>query len=68
MAWVSVPDLTVHAPEQTYTHLGRTERGGRVRFASGGYCSDVEFDEDGLVTDYPGLARRLTGSAGRSQP
>lgn len=68
MTWVSVPDLTVHASPQTYTHLRRTEHGGRVRFASGDYRSDVEFDADGLVIDYPGLARRLSWSAGRPRP
>lgn len=68
MAWVSVPDLTVHASPQTYTHLRRTERGARVRFASGDYRSDVEFDEDGLVIDYPGLARRLSWNPGRPRP
>lgn len=64
MAWVSVPDLTVHASEQTYTHLGRTESGARVRFASGGFRSDLEFDGEGLVIDYPGLAHRHAPGAG----
>ncbi|KOG29278.1 putative glycolipid-binding domain-containing protein [Streptomyces resistomycificus] len=56
MAWVSVPGLTVEPSRQTYTHLGR----GLVGFASGDFRSDLEFDEDGCVVDYPGLARRLT--------
>jgi hypothetical protein len=56
MAWVSVPDLTVEPSRQTYTHLGR----GLVRFSSGDFRRDLEFDEDGCVVDYPGLARRLT--------
>jgi hypothetical protein len=30
-----------------------------VRFASGDFRSDLEFDEDGCVIDYPGMARRL---------
>ncbi|MCX4821201.1 putative glycolipid-binding domain-containing protein [Streptomyces sp. NBC_01142] len=68
MAWVAVPDLTVHASRQTYTHLTRTESGALVRFASGEYRSDLEFDMDGLVIDYPGLAHRLSGSAERFQP
>jgi hypothetical protein len=65
MAWVSVPDLTVRASRQTYTHLARTERGARVRYAAGDYRSDVEFDPDGLVVDYPGMARRLVTGWGR---
>ncbi|MBC9724277.1 putative glycolipid-binding domain-containing protein [Streptomyces sp. TRM68367] len=56
MAWVSVPDLTVRPSRQTYTHLGP----GRVRYASGDFRSDLEFDEDGCVVDYPHLAMRLT--------
>ncbi|MFI5684132.1 putative glycolipid-binding domain-containing protein [Streptomyces sp. NPDC051636] len=59
MAWVSVPQLTVRPSRQTYTHLGRTRHGARVRYASGGFSADLEFDADGFVADYPGLARRL---------
>ncbi|MEV0238743.1 putative glycolipid-binding domain-containing protein [Streptomyces sp. NPDC050674] len=57
MAWVSVPDLTVRPSLQTYTHL----RPGHVRYSSGDFRSDLEFDEDGYVLDYPRLASRLTG-------
>lgn len=61
MAWVSVPGLTVRPSWQTYTHLGASARGGAVvRYASGDFRSDVVFDEDGYVRDYPGLATRLS--------
>ncbi|MEV7993113.1 putative glycolipid-binding domain-containing protein [Streptomyces sp. NPDC086077] len=61
MAWVSVPDLAVRPSVQTYTHLAATGGGGgRVRFASGDFRSDLDFDADGLVVDYPELASRLT--------
>ena len=63
MAWVSVPDLTVHASRQTYTHLARTESGARIRFASGDFRRDIEFDAEGLVVDYPGLAHRHAPAA-----
>ncbi|MFF3662378.1 putative glycolipid-binding domain-containing protein [Streptomyces olivochromogenes] len=59
MARVSVPDLAVRASQQTYTHLGRTGDGGRVRFSSGDHRSDLEFDAEGYVVDYPTMARRL---------
>ncbi|MFF4501347.1 putative glycolipid-binding domain-containing protein [Streptomyces sp. NPDC001401] len=59
MAWVSVPGLVVRPSLQTYTHLGRTDGGGHVRFASGEFRSDLEFDADGCVVDYPGMATRL---------
>ncbi|NGO48095.1 putative glycolipid-binding domain-containing protein, partial [Streptomyces ureilyticus] len=59
MAWVSVPDLTVETSSQTYAHLARTDHSARVRFTSGDFRSDLEFDADGFVVDYPTLAVRL---------
>jgi hypothetical protein len=59
VAWVSVPDLTVHVSQQRYTHLARAAGGAVVKFESGSYSADVEFDAAGFVTDYPGLARRV---------
>ncbi|MCK8432854.1 putative glycolipid-binding domain-containing protein [Streptomyces sp. D2-8] len=56
MAWVAVPSLTVRPSRQTYTHLGP----GRVRYSSGDFRSDLEFDDEGYVVDYPRLATRLT--------
>ena len=35
----------------------------RVRFeslANDGFVAEVVFDRDGLVTDYPGIARRIS--------
>lgn len=61
MAWVSVPDLAVHASQQRYTFL-RREPGARiVRYESrrGDFVSDLRFDDDGIVIDYPKLARRI---------
>ncbi|WP_374777600.1 putative glycolipid-binding domain-containing protein [Streptomyces sp. NBC_01310] len=60
MAWVSVPDLAVSANRQTYTHLARAEHGARIRYESGDFLADVEFDDDGLVLEYPSLAAALT--------
>jgi hypothetical protein len=54
MAWVSLPDLTVHRSAQRYEHLAP----GRVRFSSGDFTADLELDEHGLVVRYPGLAER----------
>jgi hypothetical protein len=62
MAWVAVPDLTLQVAPQVYTALGPAPDGGAmVGFASGDFETTVEFDRDGLVRDYPGLASRLTG-------
>jgi hypothetical protein len=61
MAWVSVPDLGVHASRQRYEHLRTTPEGAVVRFSSGDFTADLVVDPDGLVVDYPQLARRVTG-------
>jgi hypothetical protein len=63
MVWISVPDLQVHPSPQRYTHLGSAGPDAhRVRFeslANDGFMAEVMFDRDGLVTDYPGIARRI---------
>ena len=55
MSFVDVPSLDVSRAEQRYEPLGD----GRVRFRSGSFVADVEFDADGLVTRYEGLAERV---------
>ncbi|MGI5193391.1 putative glycolipid-binding domain-containing protein [Streptomyces sp. CA-288835] len=60
MALVSVPELDVLPSPQTYTHLGQ----GKIRFVSGDFRSDIEFDEDGFVVDYPEIGTRLGRSGG----
>jgi hypothetical protein len=59
MAWVSVPDLAVHASPQRYVHVRR----GVVRFVSldDDFRSELEVDADGLVVRYPRLAERVRG-------
>jgi hypothetical protein len=55
VAWVSVPDLTVHRDRQIYEPLG----GCRVRFTSPGAAFErvIELTSDGFVRDYPSIAR-----------
>jgi hypothetical protein len=62
MAWVSVPDLGLHASRQRYEHVSRADTGAVVRFVSldSDFRADLELDDDGLVVDYPQLARRVT--------
>jgi hypothetical protein len=55
MAWVAVPHLQVIRHPQWYTHLDQ----GSVRFESEGFTADLSYDADGLVSDYPGLARAV---------
>jgi hypothetical protein len=60
MAWVAVPDLTLAVSPQRYTPLASAPDGGAsIGFASGDFEATIEFDRDGLVRDYPGLASRL---------
>jgi hypothetical protein len=56
MSWVEVPSLEVRRSEQRYEPLG----GGVVRFSSGSFTADIEFDDEGYVTRYPGLAERVS--------
>jgi len=61
MAWVSVPDLAVHASRQRYTFIRKDPEARIVRFESrdSSFVADLRFDDGGLVIDYPGIARRV---------
>jgi len=62
VAWIALPEMTVKPVPQRYTCLEPlARRGGRFRFASldSDFTADLPVDADGLVLDYPGLARRL---------
>jgi hypothetical protein len=54
MRWVDVPSLEVRLSEQRYEPLGS----GVVRFRAGDFVSDITFDPDGFVVDYPGIGAR----------
>ena len=55
MRFVSVPDLQVSDSMQRYEPLG----GRRLRYRSGTFAADIEFDDDGVVVRYEGLAERV---------
>jgi hypothetical protein len=56
MAWVEVPSLRVLRSDQVY----RSGPPGTVLYRSRNRGhAELEVDTDGLVTLYPGLARRL---------
>jgi hypothetical protein len=61
MAWVSVPDLGVHADGQRYTFMSATQDQSIIRYEAvdGSFAADITFDADGVVLDYPGIAHRL---------
>ena len=56
MAYVNVPELSVTRSAQRYVPLER----GVVRYRSGSFSADLEFDVDGFVVRYPGLAERVS--------
>jgi uncharacterized protein len=56
MAFVHVPTLEVSRSEQRYEPLGD----GVIRFSSGSFVAEIEFDGDGFVTRYEGLAERVS--------
>ncbi len=71
MVWISVPDLSLHPSPQRYTHVG-SEHGIRtVRFEAAGdgedFTADLQFDSDGFVVDYPGIATRLRPHSARTR-
>jgi hypothetical protein len=55
MAFVEVPSLRLSRAEQRYEPKGD----GRVRFSAGSFVAEIEFDADGFVTRYEGLAERV---------
>jgi hypothetical protein len=55
MRWVSVPELEVTESSQRYEPL----EDGVIRFRSGSFVADIQFDEDGFVRRYPGLAEQV---------
>jgi hypothetical protein len=57
MRWVDVPSLEVTTSEQRYEPIGNA----RIRFRSGGFTAEIDFDEDGFVVHYPGIGRRVRG-------
>jgi hypothetical protein len=65
MAWVSVPDLTVHVSGQRYTSIGPAEADHRiVRYEEvhRDYVGDIEVDGNGFVVHYPELAVRVAAT------
>ena len=67
MAWISVPDLGLHASGQRYEHVRRDVGGAVVRYVDlgthRGLTSELELDPEGFVILYPGLARRVGAPA-----
>ncbi|HTO09995.1 MAG TPA: putative glycolipid-binding domain-containing protein [Candidatus Binatia bacterium] len=58
---VAVPDLAISVARQRYTCLTWGPDGGRYRFESPGtdFTAEITLDGDGLVVEYPRIARRV---------
>ena len=61
MAFIRTPSLRVEASPQRYEHVRATDEGSVVRYISrdGDFTADLELDADGLLLNYPRLARRV---------
>jgi uncharacterized protein len=62
MVYVSLPDLEVRVVEQTYRTVSVLDEGtgqAEIGFRWGDFAADLAVDAEGVVTAYPGLARRL---------
>jgi hypothetical protein len=58
MQFVRVPSLEVVPSEQRYEPLGARV----VRYSSGSFSANIEFDSDGFVTVYEGFLERVGAS------
>lgn len=61
VVYVTVPGLAVSLAHQRYDCLGWGPDGGRYRFEApaSGFVAEITVDADGLVVDYPDVARRV---------
>jgi hypothetical protein len=60
MAFIEVPELTVVPSVQRYTHVRSLDHGRAVvTYRGDSFRSDLTFDPDGFVVDYPQLGHRL---------
>ena len=62
MVFVSLPDLELSVVEQTYRTISTLDEGSdhaEVEFRWADFTAELVVDAEGLVTSYPGVARRL---------
>jgi uncharacterized protein len=63
-AWVSVPDLAVTRSEQRYENVRASLTDAVVRYVDrgvhDGFSAELLLDREGVVVEYPGLARMVT--------
>ena len=60
MAFIEVPSLRVVPSRQRYTQVRAGDpAGGVIKYRSGSFESDLVFDAEGFVLEYPQLGRRV---------
>jgi hypothetical protein len=61
VVYVAVPELEVSVSRQRYHCLSWGPDGGRYRFEApaSGFTAEILVDAEGLVLEYPGIARRV---------
>lgn len=64
MVFIRLPSLEVELVTQTYRTLSVTQDGAVVEFRSGDFVAEISVDADGMVLNYPGLARSLPVTVG----
>lgn len=61
MVFVALPEATIEYTEQTYRTV-RTGADGKpavIGFSAGDFAAEITVDDDGMVLDHPGIARRV---------
>jgi uncharacterized protein len=56
---VSLPDLSVRVARNTYRTVSIDDGGAVINYSEPGYTADITVDQDGMVIDFPGRARRI---------
>lgn len=65
MAFIEIPALRVVPSHQRYTHIRPGDPNGAViTYQSGSFRSDLVFDQDGFVLEYPQLGHRFEPDRG----
>ncbi len=59
VVYISMPDLSVTLVTQTYRTVSVDERRSVIAFTQGEFSADLVVDSEGIVVDYPGVARRV---------
>jgi hypothetical protein len=59
VVYVSLPDLSVHVSQQTYTTVSIGEESSVENYRDETFSADLTVDSNGFVIEYPGLTRRV---------